>query len=240
MRATQSGTDMQKITKNNSIYLSGGGDENQSSSLDEYFFNKLPDSGYFLYIPVALRGSDLYPTANLWLMKVLELHGRSDLKFEIADDLSIYKEADVKKFDAIYIGGGNTWSLMRELRDSGFSKHLTQYLETGGVVYGGSAGAIILGLRIDTHDDENLINYKDISGLNFLSDFSISCHFKDEQSNRFKEWAGHNNSPIICLYEETGLMVENGLANCVGTKPCMIYHPDGSETEIKPTEFFKL
>ncbi len=240
MRVTQGDTNMQKITEKNSIYLSGGGDESQSFSLDEYFFNKLPKGGHFLYIPVALRGSDLYPTAQLWLAKVLELHGRSDLTFETAGNLLRYKNGDIEKFNAIYIGGGNTWSLMRELKDSCFTNYLSKYLEAGGLVYGGSAGAIILGRRIDTHDDENKISYKDTSGLDLLNHFSIACHYKDEQSNRFEEWSEHNNSSIICLQEEAGLIIENGSALCVGTKPCTIYYPDGSKLEIKPEEFFKL
>jgi dipeptidase E len=231
---------MQKIKNKNSIYLSGGGDENQSFSLDEYFFNSLPTGGHFLYIPVALRNTDLYLTAKHWMAKVIELHERSDLSFETVDDLLRYNNIDTEKFDAVYIGGGNTWSLMRELKDSGFSDYLIKYLDEGGFVYGGSAGAIVLGSRIDTHDDENEINYKDMSGLCLLNNFSIACHFKDVQSERFKEWSEHNNLPIICLYEETGLFIEKGSALCVGTKPCVIYHPDGSRIEIKLEEFFKL
>ncbi len=240
MRVTQGDTNMQKITEKNSIYLSGGGDESQSFSLDEYFFNKLPKGGQFLYIPVALRNTELYPTAKHWMAKVIELHKRSDLSFETVDDLSRFNNIGTEKFDAIYIGGGNTWSLMCELKDSGFSYYLIQYLNAGGFVYGGSAGAIVLGNRIDTHDDENKINCKDMSGLCLLSNFSIACHFKDVQGERFKEWSEHNNLPIICLYEETGLIIEKGSALCVGTKPCVIYHPDGSSVEIKLEEFFKL
>jgi dipeptidase E len=133
-------------------------------------------------MPLALRGSDLYLTAGLWLVKVLELHGRSDLTFEIADDLLRYQNEDIGKFKAIYIGGGNTWNLIRELKDSYFDDKLSKYLELGGIIYGGSAGAIILGKRIDTHDDENKISYTDTSGLNFLNHFSVACHYREEQS----------------------------------------------------------
>lgn len=143
-------------------------------------------------------------------------------------------------FNALYIGGGNTWSLMQELRDSGFSAELIQYFKKGGQIYGGSAGAIILGSKIDTHDDENKINTKDVSGLNLLCGYSVACHFKNEQNDRFKEWAMHNNSPILCLPEETGLIIENCSAVCVGTKPCVIYFANGIKKEINPEESFRL
>ena len=41
-----------------------------------------------LYIPIALRGHKLYPTANLWMKSITELHQRGDVQFETADDLS--------------------------------------------------------------------------------------------------------------------------------------------------------
>lgn len=231
---------MQNVTKNNRIYLSGGGNEKQSFSLDKFFFNTLPKNGCFLYVPVALRGNKLYPTAHLWMKGVLELHGRNNLQFEKADDLSKYHYEDIKKFDAVYIGGGNTWNLMQELRDSGFYTEIIQYINSGGSVYGGSAGAIVLGKNIDTHDDENTINLKDISGFNLLNDYSVACHYKDEQNNRFKEWTIRSNSPIICLPEETGLILENNSALCTGTKPCVIYLTDGTKKEIQPEESFEI
>lgn len=231
---------MQNITKNNLIYLSGGGNEKQSLLLDRYFFNKIPEKGRFLYIPVALRGTGLYPTVKHWMKKLLELHERTDVHFETADDLSCYEYKEVKNFDALYIGGGNTWSLVQELRDSSFDDCLVQYLKDGGQVYGGSAGAIVLGRKIDTHDDENILNLKEMSGFNLLKNYSVACHYKDDQSDRFREWAIHNNSPIICLFEETGLIIKNSSVLCAGTKPCVIYLADGKKKEVQPQESFEL
>lgn len=231
---------MQNITENNRIYLSGGGNEKQSFPLDKFFFNTLPMNGCFLYVPVALRGNKLYPTTHLWMKDVIELHERNDLQFEKADDLSKYRYENLKNFDAIYIGGGNTWNLMQELRSSSFSNEIIQYIKSGGLVYGGSAGAIVLGKNIDTHDDENTINLKDTSGFNLLNNYSVACHYKNEQSNRFKEWAIRSNLPIICLPEETGLLIENGSALCIGIKPCVVYLTDGTEKKILSKESFKL
>ena len=220
--------------------MSGGGDEKQSLLLDKFFFSALPHNGRFLYISIALRGHRLYPTAPLWMNSVLKLHERNDVRFETADDPSMYKREGLKKFDGIYIGGGNTWSLMHELQDSGFSSLLIQYIEYGGFVYGGSAGAIILGKRIDTHDDENKVALKGVSGFDFLHNYSVACHFKDEQGDRFKAWAMNNNLPIVCLPEEAGLIIENGIALCIGTKPCTVYFADGVKKDFNPRESFSL
>ena len=231
---------MQNVMKDSRIYLSGGGNEKQSFPLDKFFFDTFPKNGSFLYIPVALRGNKLYPTAHIWMKSILEIHERNDIQFETADDLSKYRLEDLKNFDAIYIGGGNTWSLMQELMDSDFSQELISYIKNGGVVYGGSAGAIVLGKNIDTHDDENKINLKDTSGFNFLSDYSVACHYTDKQSDRFKDWAISHKSPILCLPEETGLMFGNDSILCVGTKPCVIYLADGIKKEIQSGMSFML
>ena len=231
---------MQNVKENKRIYLSGGGNDKQSFPLDKFFFRTLPKNGRFLYIPIALRGHKLYPTAHLWMKGVTELHEREDVQFETLDNPSKYDFESLKKFNGIYIGGGNTWTLIQELKDSGFAEALIKYIQAGGSVYGGSAGAIIMGKRIDTHDDENRINLKDVSGFNLLNEFSVTCHFKNDQSDRFKTWAVTNSLHIICLPEETGLIVENGVASCVGTKPCVIYYADGTKNEVNPGESFDL
>ncbi|MBA3788830.1 Type 1 glutamine amidotransferase-like domain-containing protein [Patescibacteria group bacterium] len=231
---------MQNIKENNRIYLSGGGNEKQSFPLDKFFFSTLPKNGRFLYIPIALRGHKLYPTAHLWMNSITELHERADTQFETVDDPSKYTLETLKEFNGIYIGGGNTWSLMQELKNSGFADILIQYIEAGGQVYGGSAGAIIMGKKINTHDDENKIGLEDVSGFNLLNNFSVACHFKDEQNDRFRTWAIDNNLPIVCLPEESGLVIENGSALCAGTKSCVIYLADGTKRELNPEESFNL
>lgn len=231
---------MQNLKENNKLYLSGGGNEKQSFPLDKFFFDTLPKNGRFLYIPIALRRHRLYSTAHLWMKYITELHERTDIQFETVDDPSKYNLEVIKEFDGIYIGGGNTWSLIQEIRESRFADVLIQYIEAGGQVYGGSAGAIIMGKRIDTHDDENKIGLQDVSGFNLLNNFSLACHFKDEQNDRFKAWVSDHHLPIICLPEETGLVIESGVALCVGTKPCVIYFTDGTKKELRPEESFDL
>jgi dipeptidase E len=229
---------MQEAINNKQLYLSGGGNEKQSFPLDKFFFSELPQNGTFLYVPIALRGNELYPKVHLWMASILELHNRKDLKFETVQDLGNCKNVD--NFDAIYIGGGNTWSLMKEIRDTAFDDRLIKYFKNGGIIYGGSAGAIVLGKKINTHDDKNEAKLEDVSGLNILDNYSVTCHFKKEQAKQYQEWALLNKSPIVCLTEETGLVIENDTAHCKGTESCTIYLADGQEKAIKPGEVLKL
>jgi len=205
-----------------------------------FFFETLSINGRFLYIPIALRGHKYYATAHLWMKGLTELHKRGDLQFENVDDPADSKFNDLKSFEGVYIGGGNTWSLMDELRSSGLSDTLLQYIKDGGVLYGGSAGAIIFGKRIDTSTDENKVEYKEMTGFNILGGYSIGCHFKEDQSDHYQDWAVKNKLPVICLPEETGLIIKNNIALCVGTKPCVIYSVDNTRKDVGPGESFSL
>ena len=220
--------------------MSGGGNEHQSFPLDKFFFDALKKGGRFLYIPIALRGHKLFPTANFWMNGILEMHNRNDITFDVMDNPSVCTQEDLENFDAIYIGGGNTWNLLHELKESGFSDLLMSYVEKGKMVYGGSAGAIILGKRIDTHDDENKFNSKDVDGLDKLGNYSVTCHFKPEDSERFRQWSIDSGLPIICLPEETGLIITGSLVTCVGEKPCILYKEDGNPVEVLPKGTFEI
>jgi len=67
-------------------------------------------------------------------------------------------EEELKKFDAIWLGGGNTYYLRWILRESGADQVITK-LVTNGLVYGGgSAGAIVAGPTLkhfEEADDPN-------------------------------------------------------------------------------------
>jgi dipeptidase E len=68
-------------------------------------------------------------------------------------DMAGHHASELEEFDAVYIGGGNTYALLGELIASGFDRHLHMYANRGGIVYGGSAGAVVLGKDIRTISD---------------------------------------------------------------------------------------
>ncbi|MEX2460688.1 MAG: Type 1 glutamine amidotransferase-like domain-containing protein [Paenibacillaceae bacterium] len=82
---------------------------------------------------------------------------------------------DLKEYSSIFIGGGNTYKLLHEIRKARFDEVLNSFIDEGGIVYGGSAGAIILGKNIQTcsHLDINDINIADFEGLNKFNGYSI-------------------------------------------------------------------
>ncbi len=227
---------MSESINQKSLYLSGGGDENTSFTFDKFFFESLPKNKRFLYIPIALRGHDMYKHVDSWMKGVIDLHKRSDLDLEIWKDFSSNKSFNLDDFDGIYIGGGNTWILMGEFKKYSFDVLLSQYINKGGIVYGGSAGAIIFGKKINTQDDENLVNLRDYAGLSMIGDYSLSCHFNKNESDKLKKWSQDNELPIICLPEGSGIIVESKNKKCIGTQGCFVSKPNGEFVKVDSGE----
>jgi len=225
---------MQKIRQPNRIYLSGGGSERRTLPFDRFFFNDLPLGGRFLYVPIALRGSRLYPDAGDWMKRVVDLQDRNDLSFEILTSAAEMNHTRLESFDGIYIGGGNVWSLIKELIESGASKSLIDYSGEGGRIYGGSAGAIILGKRIDSAPDKNSVRWKDTGGLSLLHELSVACHYTRAMDPKLADWAQDNGLPLLALPEGSGMIIAGDIATCHGEDECVLYTSKGERRVIIP------
>ena len=124
------------------LFLSGGGSEKDSYLLDREFAKLL--KGKLLYIPIAIdTKTHPFPECFKWIKSVFGQFGFSNI--EMWTSVKDKTPDNLKEFDAVYIGGGNTFKLLKEFRDSGFDKLLVEFYRSGGHIYGGSAGAIILG-----------------------------------------------------------------------------------------------
>ncbi len=190
---------------NSKFFLSGGGNKEQSFLFDKAFFEHVPKNSKILYIPIALKFSKLYPAAYSWFKNLIQLHNRTDLQIEAFDESKNYTLHDLLKFEAIYIGGGNTWSLINDFKNLSFDKLLIEFSQNNRIIYGGSAGAIILGKFIDAQqDDKQGLEISNL-GLNLLNGYSIGCHYQPSEEGFYKSWAIKNASNIICLTEESGI-----------------------------------
>ncbi|MCP2034846.1 dipeptidase E [Planomicrobium sp. HSC-17F08] len=160
------------------IFLSGGGDKKHTEKFDQEFKRQIGSLKPLLYIPVAMKGMISFEDCYQWMKSVFKPLGLREIV--MWTDLNQKSLKDLQQFSAIYIGGGNTFSLLKDMRSSAFDEILKDYIKSGGVVYGGSAGAIVLGSDIMTcaHLDSNEVNLKNYNGLNMISDLAIWCHYK--------------------------------------------------------------
>ena len=190
------------------IYLAGGGNETQSAHFDKRFLMDLQTRSIskLVYIPQA-QETDHYPRAEKWFKDIYSGKG-----FEIETWTELKdKEVDPRKV-SLYIGGGNTVHLLNKIRESKFDKRLREFLDGGGVIYGGSAGAIVLGADIRTAPEARGVQLDSYQGLNLLHGYSIACHFKktDEEMERYNKLKKKIGTPIIALSELGGVIIKEG------------------------------
>lgn len=84
--------------------------------------------------------------------------------------------------DVLVITGGNTFKLLKHLRESGFAEAIRQFFIKGGMIVGFSAGALVLtpSIQLATATDNNEVQLDDLTGLG-LVDFEVWPHFNPEK-----------------------------------------------------------
>ena len=193
------------------LILSGGGDPEQVRPIDEFFAALIDHRKKLIYIPVAMeREVFTYEQCLDWFTSTYTPFSIQNI--EMFTNLS---SADIPADTAaVFIGGGNTYKLLKELRSSGFDKKLISYLNSGGIVYGGSAGAMIFGKTIETEIHTGSQNYglTDLSGLNQLNGYDLWCHYTPADDHLIAEYPHH----LYILSEESGLIVRNGKVAPIG------------------------
>jgi dipeptidase E len=126
---------------------------------------------------------------------------------------------------AVFIGGGNTYFLLDALRRSGADRVLRQVVESGRPVYGGSAGAIVLGRDIDTarHADPNNTGTIDTTGLDLTLGYAIWCHYRNDDAALVRSYVSETGNEVIALSERSGLVRDGNTMRVVGREPAMLF-----------------
>lgn len=90
----------------------------------------------------------------------------------LRENISVFDYCNTEKFlnldiDIIYISGGNTFKTLQRIRDCGFDKGIINYVKSGVIYIGGSAGAHIASANIEhvANFDSVPDGYNDFSGL---------------------------------------------------------------------------
>ena len=131
---------------------------------------------------------------------------------------------NLENYKAVFIGGGNTFKLLKEIKESNFDCTLKEYFNNGGFVYGGSAGTIIFGkiIKTSSHADKNFVNLKDLNGLNLLNGYDVWCHYNEMKD---KSEILKLDLQTIVLYEESGIIFDGNEFKTVG-KERLIFPDD--------------
>lgn len=217
------------------VFICGGGSGEQTvralHRLNEVINHALP----CLYIPLAMEEGQ-YDSCYKWItgeLADIDIPGIEMVRS--AEELSRKRLAD---YSFVFIGGGNTFKLLYDIKRVNMFEPIRGYLQNGGVAFGGSAGAIIFGEDLESCalDDDNEVGLKDTEGFDVLKGVSFLCHFTNripEHDRRSEAYllqiSGHRK--VYALPEEDTLFVNDSQVEAIIDRPYYIFE-NGRKTEV--------
>ena len=217
------------------LVLNGGGVGKSVKSARQLLNGLIDNNKKILYIPFAWPDS----TYNGCLeFMTSELSDVDKLGIDMVRTPEELMNKNFTDYACLYIGGGNTYKLLNDLKVSGAFDKIKKYLtDENGIVYGGSAGAIIFGKDLDScnTDDDNEVGLIDNTGFNMIKGYSLLCHYTSREEDRTELSRQYllnlsKLKPIYAIPEEDTIFVDNGNIEVIGTRP---YYEFVNGVEIK-------
>jgi dipeptidase E len=184
------------------------------------------------FVPFAIQDHDAYAT------KVRERLGRMGL-----DVTQVRSWADLEGAEAIFVGGGNTFRLLKSLQDLDLLRLMRERVRTGLPYIGSSAGSNIAAPTIKTTNDMPIVQPSSFEALGLVN-FQINPHFLDAdpssthmgetREQRLIEYLEENETPVVAIREGSMLRVEDGVTTVLGLRPARIYEREKTPREVEP------
>jgi len=208
------------------LILSGGGSGEDERLLLESLVSTIGTDARLLYWPMAMP-PERHAQCLTWIQDTFRNFGFDGIT--MWTDFNGRSPGDLSKFDAIFIGGGCTYLLSRMLKESGFDQCLVDYHRSGGTIYGGSAGAIIFGVNIETcaHIDRNTCGLLDMSGLNLVKGMGVACHYRPAHRKILEACVDKFGAPVIALNERNGIILDATGIRVAGHEPAQLIGKTG-------------
>jgi dipeptidase E len=196
-----------------------------------------------LFFPFALHDCDAY-TAT-----ARNRFGAMGYSLESAHKTSVPQKA-VDETDAIFIGGGNTFRLLKALEDLDLIEAIRRKVSGGAPYIGSSAGSNVAGPTIKTTKDMPIVQPRSFDSLGLVP-FQISPHYLDPERNsthmgetqekRILQFLEENETPVVGIREGAWLLCANGSVTLKGQTGARIFRRGESPVEATPgTEISRL
>ena len=219
------------LISNSTLYGSGYLDHAESEIRD--FLDNLKR---VLFVPYALYDRDAYAAT-----------ARGRFQKMGYDLTSIHTAANPQKAledtDTVFIGGGNTFRLLKALYDFGILDPIRKRVNSGMPYIGSSAGSNVAGPTIKTTKDMPIVQPPSFDALGLVP-FQISPHYLDPDPNskhmgetqeeRILQFLEENDTPVAGLREGAMVRVENDKAVLKGSSGARIFRKGLEPAETMP------
>lgn len=180
---------------------------------------------------------------NEYLKKVQDALALLQLKLEHLD-LDKNPHEILAKASSIFVGGGNTYRLLKKIHEAKLMEPLRKKILDGLPYVGWSAGANIAGPQILTTNDWNVVGLTEFKALGLVP-FNINPHYletdptmaqhSETRDMRIAEYHQVHENIVLGIEEQTSLEIGHEKIKVVGKgrvrrfergKPPVDYHPE--------------
>lgn len=189
---------------------------------------------HVLFVPFALKDHDAYTKVVAQRLGTLGVEVRGIHEFE---DPS----AAIEDADAVYVGGGNTFRLLREMRTRKLLEPVRARVLDGMPYMGASAGTNLACPTIRTTNDMPIADPKGFGALDLVP-FQINCHYLDAPASgthmgetrekRIEEYLEENTKAVLALREGTWLRRVDDQLALYGLRPARLFRRGAAPRDI--------
>jgi dipeptidase E len=193
--------------------------------VEEEIRNILGSARKVLFFPYALHDRDGYAA------KAAERFAAMGYEMNAAHAASDPQKA-VAEADAIFIGGGNTFRLLKALQDLELLEPIRRRIREGVPYIGSSAGSNVAGPTIRTTKDMPIVQPRSFDALGLVP-FQISPHYQDPdptskhmgetQEERILQFLEENETPVLGMREGAWVRIENRSVTLRGSNGARIF-----------------
>ena len=220
------------LISNSTLFGSGYLDHAESEIRDF-----LGDVKRVLFVPFALYDRDAYAAS------ARERFKRMGYELTSVHDRVVDRFQAVAETDAIFIGGGNTFRLLKTLYDQFLLGPIRQRVAEGMPYIGSSAGSNVAGPTIKTTNDMPIVEPPSFDALGLVS-FQLNPHYLDPdpdskhmgetREKRIQEFLEENDTPVLGLREGAIARYENGSTVLKGSTGARIFRKGQAPVETLP------
>lgn len=131
-----------------------------------------------------------------------------------------FRIEDLPDFDVVYVCGGNTFSILKKMRETKIDGFIRSQVGRGSIYVGVSAGSIIAGPNIEIagwgiDGDKNEVELKDLEGFSFTN-IAVLPHFENskhqEEVNEFKKKVDYpvqeiTDEQVLIIFDSSKILI---------------------------------